>query len=634
MGRGDTLSHNLLAGFGAMLGGVLLGALVVVTALVMPPLATALLAGLGVAASVLLGNALLRLRSGNRALVQGVEACIEHDLHLTEADFSTALRPTVQALNRYGDQVTGLVGEAANRSNQAVLVSSALKESAEQIRSHAELQARESTGLAAAMEQMNATVQEIAHNAASTFANATRIAQANADSMQNMDSVVVSVGDISTLFDRTARVMGDLRHASDEIGKIVQVINTIAEQTNLLALNAAIEAARAGEHGRGFAVVADEVRKLAEITKKSTREITDTIARNQGLTADVCASMETGRGLIHKSAAQTQATKESLQVVAASVDDVNGMIHQIASATEQQSATVNEIARNVEHIAQLSSETQSRAMDSRNTAEGLAAVARELEERLGSYNLTYFGLAPTENALHMNRSFAPLCAFINKVLGRRLFIRLGESYEQAIEDLGSGRALLSYQTPSTYVEAHERFGTQPLVVPLTKGEPFYHSAIVVRADSGINSLAELRGKRFAFGDAKSTGSKAMPESMLKASGIGLGELATHGFVGSHDNVAKAVLQKNYDAGGLMLSTAEKYAGQGIKIIATSAKIPQFPVCAAPQLSAEEREKLIQALTALKDPQILGALGAHVTGFARISDSDYDGVRAMLKQLKA
>jgi phosphate/phosphite/phosphonate ABC transporter binding protein len=589
------VSRNLVTGLGAMLAGSLLGALAVAAALILPPHATAVLAGLAVAGLVLLGTTLWRERRAARALAAGIEAALDRDLALGTARYGATLRPAVQALSRYGEQVTGLVGDAANRANQVVLVSQALKKSSEQVSEHAEHQAQESTGLAAAMEEMNATIQEIARNASSTFANATRIAQANAASQQNMDSLVDSVGNVSALFDRATQVMHGLRQASDEIGQILQVINGIAEQTNLLALNAAIEAARAGEHGRGFAVVADEVRKLAEITKKSTREITDTIARNQGLTAEVCAAMESGRGMIQSSVVQTETTQSSLQVVAASVDDVNGMIHQIASATEQQSATVKEIARNVERIALLSAETQNRAAHSRRSAEGLATVAGELEQRLDAYNLSYLGLA--------------------------------------IEELGRGRALVSYQTPSTYIEAHERYGVEPLVVPLAKGDPFYQSAVVVRADSGIRSLAELRGRRFAFGDAKSTGSKAMPESMLKEAGIGLGDLARHGFVGSHDNVAKAVLAKDYDAGGLMLSAAEKYAGQGLKILATSAKIPQFPLCASPKLPAPERERLIEALVALKDPLILGALGAHVTGFARIQDRDYDGVRAMLRRLK-
>jgi ABC-type phosphate/phosphonate transport system substrate-binding protein len=97
-------------------------------------------------------------------------------------------------------------------------------------------------------------------------------------------------------------------------------------------------------------------------------------------------------------------------------------------------------------------------------------------------------------------------------------------------------------------------------------------------------------------------------------------------------VAKAVLQKDYDGGGLMLSVAEKYTSQGLRILATSAKIPQFPLCASPKLPAADREKIIAALVDLRDPGILSALGAHVTGFARVTDADYDGVRAMLKRL--
>jgi phosphate/phosphite/phosphonate ABC transporter binding protein len=451
--------------------------------------------------------------------------------------------------------------------------------------------------------------------------------------MQNISSVVQSVNNIATLFERANQAMNELRQASDDISKIVRVINEIAEQTNLLALNAAIEAARAGEHGRGFAVVADEVRKLAEITRKSTREITDTIARNHGLTSEVSAAMEKGRELVQASVAQTSTTKASLDLVTASVSDVNDMIHQIASATEQQSATITEMTQNVERIAKLASDTQSRAVRSRQSAEGLNQVSRELEKRLGSFDLAFLGLVPTEDALVMNRAFTPLCEYLGALLGHKLFIRLGENYEQAIEDLGKGHALISYQTPSTYVDAVARFGVTPLVVPLAKGEPYYRSAIVVGADSGIATLGELRDKRFAFGDALSTGSKAMPEFMLKEAGVSLKKLGHHAFVGSHDNVAKAVLAKDYDGGGLMLSVAEKYSSQGLKIIATSPNIPQFPFCASPKISPEDREKIIQALVDIKDPKILNALGAHVTGFARIKDSDYDGVRAMLAGLR-
>jgi len=180
---------------------------------------------------------------------------------------------------------------------------------------------------------------------------------------------------------------------------------------------------------------------------------------------------------------------------------------------------------------------------------------------------------------------------------------------------------------------HSRLKVKPPVVPLAKGEPLGKSAIVVRADSGINSLAELRGKRFAFGDATSTGSKAMPESMLHEAGAGTHDLAAHGFVGSHDSVAKRVLTGDYDAGGQMLSATEKYTGQGPRILATSAKIPQFPICASPKLALEDRQKIVEARVNLEDPPILGALGTHVTGFAHIEDRDCDGVRTMLKRLR-
>lgn len=624
------MTNKTITVVGATISGIVAG---ITAPYFLSPTIQSIVVAMAVASAIYCGWSSRQLRTGLRKFASQIEASLNTSLHIDDSYVHTDLRHATQMLSRYGTQLTNLVGNAANRANQAVLVSMELSELAEQVRQHGERQAHESNSLATAMEEMNATIHETARNAANTFSKASHIAEINNLSQQNMKSVVESVGNISSLFDRATQVMTELRTASDDIGNIVAVINGIAEKTNLLALNAAIEAARAGEHGRGFAVVADEVRNLAEVTKKSTREITDTIKRNQGLTEEVCSAMETGRALIHDSIEQTQTTQSSLFVVAANVDDVNGMIQHVATTTEQQSATVADIARNIEHIAKLSEETQSRTSRSRTIADGLTHVARELEHNLESYNLDFFGLAPIEDALSMNRSFGPLTEYLCGALNTRLFIRLGENYGQTVEELARGRSLIAYLTPSTYIEAHEKYGVVALAVPLAKGEPYYQSAIVVRADSGISSVAELRGKRFAFGDAKSTGSKAMPESMLKEAGIGLRDLASHGFVGSHDNVAKNVLSNDFDGGGLMLASAEKYTSQGLKILATSARIPQFPICASPKLTEAQRETITTALLELKDPPILHAIGPQVTGFARIKDEDYNSVRDMLKRLK-
>ena len=589
----------------------------------------------GLAVAVATGLALAAWRAGvlSRALARMIVESETRPLHLPEPRRGQPLGALIVALMRREARIGALIGESSTRANQVLLVSQGITHDTDQVTEHAEHQTGETISLAAAMEEMGATANEIARNAAHTAESATRITQANATSTASMERVVAAVDEVKAVFDRATQTIGDLGKASEGIARINGVINGIAEQTNLLSLNAAIEAARAGESGRGFSVVADEVRKLAENTKESTREIAATIARNRELTEEAIQAMTSGRATVEESVRRTEATRAALQTVAAGANDVSDQTHQIASAAEEQTATVGEITRNIERIAQLSGETQGRMARSRAAAAEMTAVARDLERHLDGGHLARLGLAPTEDAIALNRAFGPLCRFLSGVLGRAMFVRIGESYDQSIEDLGTGRAIVSYQTPSTYVEAHARYGVMPLVVPLTGGKPYYRSAVVVRADSGIQSMGELRGKRFAFGDAKSTGSKAMPESMLKEAGIGLGDLAGHGFVGSHDAVAKAVLAKDYDAGGLMLSVAEKYTGQGLQVLASSTDIPQFPLCAAPDLPAADRERLIKALVGLTDRTVLGAMGAQITGFARITDADYDGVRRMLERLR-
>lgn len=571
--------------------------------------------------------------SGLKRLTDHVEARKGKDLYLDETAYADPnQRRLVRALNSLGSEVNEIVGQALNRANGIVLVSKMLAEASERVSEHSDEQAAHTAELATAMEQMSATVHDIAGNAALTFEAATKMGEANRTGMQDMEKVEQGVDGVSELFVQVGTAMDKLRTASDDIGNVVQIIKDVAEQTNLLSLNAAIEAARAGDYGRGFAVVAAEVRTLAERTSESTLTISQSIEHNQRLTSEVLDISRRAQQMVEQSVADTRETMETLRSVAGGVDQVNDMIQQIASATEEQSATADHITGNIGHVSMLAQDSLLSAKGSHRASIGLGAYAGELEKRLSGFDLSYMGLVPLEDGIKMNGAFGPLCEFINSVLGRRLYIRLGYDYDDAIKDVGTGRALISYQTPSTYIEAHEKYGVVPLVVPLAKGEPFYKSAIVVRDDSGIADISQLSGKRFAFGDAKSTGSKAMPESMLKEAGIDIGALSEHAFLGSHDNVANAVLQKEYDGGGLMASVAEKYEKDGLKILAVSQPIPQFPICASPKLPAEEQERLAQALIALTDRQVLDAMGSGITGFAPIKDSDYDGVRTMLKNL--
>lgn len=538
----------------------------------------------------------------------------------------------IQVLKPKKNGIQELVGRSSNQANAMVLLGKMLAESAHYVSEHAGEQVRHTGEVAAAMEQMGASIREIAANAARTSRAASKMAHLNDEGANDMKGLTQSIGEVAQLFERVSDMMRQLRMASDAMGQIVGVISEVAEQTKLLSMNAQIEAAHAGKQGRGFAVVAQEVRGLAEKTKMSTKEIADVIVRNQQLTEDAASAIQEGRNTVEQSVTNAKETASALTEVTSEIETVNTMVQQIASATEQQSATVDSIVSNVDSVAKLARDTLTSANSSHRASVDLAKVASRLEGRVNSFDLEFFGIVPLENAIKMNKSFTPLSGFIGSVLDRRLYVRLGHDYEDAIRDVGAGNALVSYQTPSTYIEAHEKYGVEALVIPLIKGEPFYRSAIVVRDDSGLTELPQLRGKRFAFGDPKSTGSKAMPESMLGEADVALADLADHGFLGSHDNVANAVLQKEYDAGGLMLSVAENYVDKGLKILATSSKIPQFPICASPSLSKAQKQRLIEALVNLRNESILKAMGSGITGFARIKDSDYDGVRAMLKSL--
>ncbi|MBI5748793.1 MAG: methyl-accepting chemotaxis protein, partial [Nitrospinae bacterium] len=248
----------------------------------------------------------------------------------------------------------------------------------------AEKQNVQATQIATSMGEMSSTVIEVAKNSSDAASSAKAAMEAADDGGKKVEATVEGMNRISSSVEESAKAIGELGRSSDQIGKIVSVIDDIADQTNLLALNAAIEAARAGEQGRGFAVVADEVRKLAERTTKATKEIAGMVKTMQSGMSEVVKSMEDGTKEVKRGVGLANSAGESLSKIVNLVQSVTEMINQIATATEEQSSATEEISSNIEDISKVGKETAEgagRSSDAVNRLKGLANNLQELVEK-------------------------------------------------------------------------------------------------------------------------------------------------------------------------------------------------------------------------------------------------------------
>ena len=292
-----------------------------------------------------------------------------------------------RAIEESGRRIAEVAASAREVAGSVSAASSSLSVQVEQSSGGAALQRDRVAETATAMTQMNATIMEVARSAseASNMAGEARIkAQDGADVVEK---VVESIALVDTHAAVLKEGMADLGTQADGIGQIIGVINDIADQTNLLALNAAIEAARAGEAGRGFAVVADEVRKLAEKTMQATREVGSVISGIQKGTYENIQRMERAATAVVSATGLARQAGDSLAFIVSLVDNTAGQVHSIATASEQQSSVSNEINHALDEVSRISGETSSAMHSAAQAVENLAnqaAALNQLMERLQS----------------------------------------------------------------------------------------------------------------------------------------------------------------------------------------------------------------------------------------------------------
>lgn len=244
-----------------------------------------------------------------------------------------------------------------------------------------------------------------------------------------------------------------------------------------------------------------------------------------------------------------------------------------------------------------------------------------------------FVVHPYDTPSRIYTRFRPLTLYLAGVLERPIKLVIASTYDEQMAMIVDGRADLTYIGPTPYVQARERAPIRILAGESENGQAFYQSAIVVRAGSSINTLADLRGKRIAFGAAISMSSTVAPTLMLAQAGIGLGDLAGHAQLDRHERVALSVLHGDFDAGGLRLDIARQYLPRGLKVVATSQPLPPHLIACSARFPGSLEGR---ARSALLNPDEAGlrafaALGES-TRFVPIDDSHYQAVRRMLRAL--